>query len=114
MKRKERAWALFTSLIIFLSCCFYANAQEQRKITLEEAINLSIKNSKQLKGSQARIEEATAVLKQANEARLPDAKASGSYMRLNNPNVDLKIKLNQNNSGGNNSGSGGSAKVSQA
>src|SRR6478609_2938189 len=76
-------------------------AQQGRVLTLKEAIDLSIKNSKQLKGSKARIEEATANLKEAVERRLPEAAVSGSYIRLNNPNIDLKTKSNSN------SGSGG-------
>ena len=76
-------------------------AQQGRVLTLKEAIDLSIKNSKQLKGSKARIEEAKANLKEAVERRLPEAAVSGSYIRLNNPNIDLKTKSNSN------SGSGG-------
>ena len=76
-------------------------AQQGKVLTLKEAIDLSIKNSKQLKGSKARIEEATANLKEAVERRLPEAAVSGSYIRLNNPNIDLKTKSNSN------SGSGG-------
>ena len=48
-------------------------AQEKKTLTLNEAIDLSIKNSHQLKNSQAKIEEATAALKEAVEKKLPDA-----------------------------------------
>jgi outer membrane protein len=75
-------------------------AQTTRPITIKEAIELSIKNSKQLKNSNAKIEEATAALKEAIEKRLPDVAVSGSYLRLNNPAVDVKIKSNANGSGG--------------
>ena len=74
-----------------------------RSITLKEAIELGIKNSGQLKISQAKIEEATAALKEAVERRLPDFKVSGSYLYLPiEPNVNLKT--GSGNSGG---GSGG-------
>jgi len=87
-------------------------AQDKRKLTLQEAIDLSIKNSKQLKGNQARIEEATAALKEAVERKLPDVNATGSYLRLNSPNVDLKVKPTNNSGGGSSNEAGG--KVSQA
>lgn len=77
---------------------------QSRVLTLQEAINLSIKNSKQLKGSQAKIEEATANLREAVERRLPEAAVSGSYLRLNNPHIALKTKSSSSSSG---SGSGG-------
>ncbi|MGI8633871.1 MAG: TolC family protein, partial [Segetibacter sp.] len=45
--------------------------------------------------------EATANLTEALERRLPEAAVSGSYVRLNNPNIDVKTKSTSN------SGSGG-------
>src|SRR5258705_13384106 len=84
-------------LIIF---CFFSiemTAQEKKTLSLNEAIDLSIQNSKQLKVSQAKIEEATAASKEAMEKKLPDAKVSGSYLRLSSANIDLK---SQNNNGG--------------
>ncbi|MCW3118045.1 MAG: TolC family protein [Chitinophagaceae bacterium] len=102
-------------LIILLSsigllALMEGNAQEKKIISLNEAIELSIKNSHQLKNNQAKIEEATAALKEATEKRLPNASVSGSYLRLNSANFDLKTKSN--------SGTGGTPaetpKVSQA
>lgn len=84
LKRLALGISLFVSAVL--------HAQEKRPITLSEAIGLSLKNSKQLKNSQARIEEATAALKEAVERKLPDAKVSGSYLWLNSANVDLKTK----------------------
>jgi outer membrane protein TolC len=86
-------WCLFFSL--FTNGVF---SQEQKPLGLQEAIDLSLKNSKQLKTSYAKIEEATAALKEAVERKLPDASVSGSYLRLNSPNVDLKSK--KDNTGG--------------
>ena len=73
-------------------------AQETRSLALPEAIELSIKNSHQLKNSEAKIEEATAALKEAVDKKLPNASVSGSYLWLNSPNIDMKTK--QDNSGG--------------
>ena len=75
-------------------------AQEKKTLTLTEAIDLSVKNSKQLKGSTARVEEAVAAVKEAEERKLPEVGASASYLRLNNPNIDLRAKSNNGGSGG--------------
>jgi outer membrane protein TolC len=81
------------------------------QLSLKDAIDLSIKNSKQLKTSRARIDEAVAAVQEAKDKRLPDVKISGSYLRVNNPNIDLKNKSNSNGSG---STSGSEVNVSQA
>lgn len=86
---------LLVVVILFISVLAQHDkllAQDGRNISLQEAVDLSIKNSKQLKNSQARIEEATATLKEAVQKKLPDAGVSGSYIRLNNPNLNLKVK----------------------
>jgi len=77
-------------IIVFLFSCITASAQENKILTLNEAIELGIKNSKQLRLSQARIDEAVAATKQATEARLPDASISGSYLRLTEPHISIK------------------------
>lgn len=86
-------------------------AQEKRPLSLKEAIDLSLKNSRQLKISAAKIEEANASLKEAGQLKLPDASATGSYLRLSSVNLDIK---KQSNSSGGVSNSGESPKVSQA
>jgi outer membrane protein len=75
-------------ITLFLSQAVFS----QRAITLKEAIDLSVKNSGQLKNSEAKINEATAALKEAIERRLPNASFSASHLRVNSPNVDLKVK----------------------
>ena len=65
----------FIFLIAF-SVPFLVSAQDTagiKHLTLQEAIDLSIKNSKQLKASQARIDEATGALNEAKDNRLPNA-----------------------------------------
>src|SRR6266487_201086 len=103
-KRSSTALAIVSGLLMVGSL----NAQEKRPISLNEAISLSLNNSKQLKNSQAKIEEATAALKEAVEKKLPDAKISGSWLWLSNANIDVKSKT------GGNSNQGGSPDVSQA
>jgi outer membrane protein len=81
-------------------------AQQTRTLTLKEAIDLSIANSKQLKLNAAKILEANSAVKEAEEKRLPDAGVSGSYLYLPvKPTINLKSDS---------AGSGGGPKVSQA
>src|SRR6478672_6655768 len=58
---------------------------------------------------QLNLQEAIGALREALDRRLPDAKVSGSYLRLTNPTLDLKIKT-----GGSGGGSGETPKVNQA
>jgi outer membrane protein TolC len=99
MKHKRSA-VLAGLVLVFSLTTASLWAQEKRSLRLHEAIELSIKNSKQLKGSQAKIEEATASLKEAVERRLPDAGISGSYLLLNHPFFDLKTQKDNTNGGG--------------
>lgn len=110
MKNRVLLLTLATMLSVFGN---FSYSQNTRALSLKEAIDLSVKNSNQLKGSAAKIEEATAALKEAVQRKLPDIKASASYLRVNSANVDLKVKTT--NSGGNGSGSAtASPEVSQA
>ena len=71
-----------------------------RNLSMSEAIDLSLKNSKQLKLSSAKVEEAVANHKQMWDNHLPDASISGSYIKLNTPDVNMKLKLGGSSSGG--------------
>jgi len=77
-------------VVLTLFFCIKTTAQESKMLTMNEAIELGIKNSKQLKLSQARINEAIAATKQATEARLPDTSIGGSYVRLTKPDINIK------------------------
>lgn len=93
---------------IFLCFAFTAqvvHAQNEKNLTLQEAVQLSLQNSKQLKNSSAKINEATAILKQANDRKLPDVSASASYLRLTNPTIKLKTG----GGGGSDTSGGGSS-----
>ncbi|REC49360.1 TolC family protein [Chryseobacterium pennipullorum] len=69
-----------------------ANAQEKKTLSLDEAVQLGIQNSKNLKIDAAKIEEATADLLEAKNRQLPELKVSGSYMYLPiKPTIDLKL-----------------------
>lgn len=91
------------------------NAQDTlstKQLSLQEAINLSLKNSKQLKASEARIEEATGAVKEARDNKLPNASVSGSYLRLTTPTLSLKTKAFGSRS--DSTGGGSSSNINQA
>lgn len=74
-----------------LACVQFLLAQESRVLTLQEAIDMGLKNSKQLKNNEARILEANANVKEAEDKKLPDANVSGSYLYLPvKPALDMK------------------------
>lgn len=108
---KDRIKLVLT--ILAITIVGWTNAQNTRPITLNEAVDLSIKNSKQLKINKAKVEQASAAVREAIQRRLPDASVSGSYIRLSNPTIDLKTK-NSSGSSGSGSGSGAPPKVNQA
>jgi outer membrane protein len=92
-----------------------AIGQSARTLTLTEAIDLSIKNNKNLKSSQAKIEEATAAVENALNRKLPDASVSGSYLRLSSANIDIKSKSSSTSTGGGTAPADGSSpKANQA
>lgn len=109
-QQSSRQVILFISLILF-NHQFLLAQDSTVHLTLKEAVDMGIKNSKQLKNNRARIDEATAAVREAKDARLPDFKISGSYLRLNNPNVTLKTKSGSGSGGGTDSNS---VKVSSA
>jgi outer membrane protein TolC len=97
--------AAFSMLVFFTATKL--QGQETRKITLQEAIDLSISNSHLLKKNSAKIDEAVAAVKEANEKKLPDFSISGSWLYLPiTPNISLKTNSNN--------GGGSSPSVSQA
>ena len=87
---------LIKSVLLLLIMSFTFNkknyAQQQTTLSLNQAIDLSIKNSKQLKASKARIDIATANLLAAKNNELPNFTISGSYLRILQPNINLAYK----------------------
>lgn len=110
---KCNIYSKLVALALFAAAAQPVSAQKNRNLSLDEAVQMSIKNSGQLKLANAKVDEAIANYKDAWNNHLPDVKVTGSYLRLDNPNVDLKVKLG---GGGSDTGksSGGSIKVNQA
>lgn len=71
-----------------------AFAQQQRTITLQEAIELGTKNSNVLKLSQAKIDQAVSQYNQAKDRALPSGKASFAYSRAEIPAHHLNFGEN--------------------
>ncbi len=68
------------------------NSSAQQALSIHQAIDMSIKNSGQLKVSKAKIDMATANLIAANNNKLPNFNISAAYLRLIQPNIDLAYK----------------------
>jgi outer membrane protein len=107
--KSRRGINIFMAVILLSSHQLRAQDSAAMNLTLKDAIDLSIKNNKQLKNSKAKIDEASAAVREAKDQRLPDFKISGSYLRLNNPDVTLKTK-----SGSGSPADSNSVKVSSA
>lgn len=76
---KNRSKKIAGMLSLFLFTAFTSFAQN-RTIGLDEAVQLGIQNSKQLKRSQYKIDEALARVAQAKDGHLPSAKVNFQYM----------------------------------
>jgi outer membrane protein len=78
-------------LIGFVFVSISAEAQTTRTLNLQEAIQLGLENSKSLKLSQARIDEAVSRYNQAKDGALPTASASYAYNHAEIPTNTLQI-----------------------
>ncbi len=72
------------------------HAQTKQKITLQQAIDLAIKSSNNLKIADSKVLQASADLQEAKDRKLPNASVSASYVRLSSANIDLKSSQNNN------------------
>lgn len=84
------------TLIILSSAVIKLHAQTTQKINLQQAIDLSVKSSNNLKIADSKFLQAGADLQEAKDRKLPNASVSASYLRLSSANVDLKSAQNNN------------------
>lgn len=89
----------FAAIALFVLAASHSFAQTPRRITLEEAVTLSLKNSKQLKLSQSNIDLAGLNVRQIKDNQLPSFSVSASYLRMNTPNISLKQNSSSDSSG---------------
>ena len=71
-------------------------AQTAQKISLQQAIDLSIKTSNNLKIAGSKVLQASADVQEAKDRKLPNASVSASYLRLSSANINLKSAQNSN------------------
>ncbi|TDE15709.1 TolC family protein [Dyadobacter psychrotolerans] len=89
-----------TVFFVLIVATSRSNAQTAQTITLEQAVEMSLKNSKQLKLSQTNVDLAALNIRQIKDNQLPSLSVSASYLRLNSPNIDLKIRQSDSTSSG--------------
>lgn len=96
------------SIVVFNFLQAYGQSSSSN-ISLSNAIQKCVANSHQIQLSNAKIEEALAYKQSVKDHQLPDVKLSGTYLRVSNPDVNLKVKL-----GSSSSSESSSPKVDQA
>lgn len=79
-KYKHNMEKKLAGVLCFLLFTVLAAGAQPRTLTLDEAVQLGLQNSKQLKLSQQRIEESQTRLAQAKDAYLPNATVSFQYL----------------------------------
>ncbi|WP_143953245.1 TolC family protein [Robertkochia solimangrovi] len=84
------------------------SAQSPRHLSLSEAIDHGLDNSKAVKLALSRVRGAEASTHEMRDKRLPDLTASGQYLMLNEPNISLGSGLAGNADGNADSGESGS------
>src|SRR6185437_10212773 len=84
---KRRAFVAAAALVL----CAGAAQRPNRAITLDEAIKLGQQNSKVLRLSKAKIDEAVSEYEQAKDQGLPSGKASFGYDRAEIPANSLEF-----------------------
>jgi outer membrane protein len=96
----SRRMALVAAGLILFASATHSFGQATRNITLEEAVELSLKNSKQLKLSQSNVDLAGLNIRSIRDNQLPSFSLSASYLRLNTPNINLKSSSSDTSSNG--------------
>ncbi len=95
MESQIRSRVIRAGLPLICFSLFFSSvtAQSLKSIDLEEAIRLSLQNSKGLKIAAAKVMQAEAGLSEAKLRQYPDVKVSGAYLRVNQPTIDVKVPL---------------------
>jgi outer membrane protein len=88
-------------LMLLTTLGYRYSVAQSTTLSLNEAVQLSLSNSKLLKASSAKLIQSQAQTHEMQWQRFPEIKATGSYLRMNNPNLDMQMSL-----GGGNGGSG--------
>ncbi len=73
---------LFKFLSVFFALTLYAFAQNEYVLTIEESVNIALKNSKNLKIAESKVFSAEAKLQETNTQLYPTLKLTSGYTRL--------------------------------
>ncbi|ROL58291.1 TolC family protein [Bacteroidetes/Chlorobi group bacterium Naka2016] len=73
---------LFQFLTVFFALTLYTFAQNEYVLTIEESVNLALKNSKNLKIAESKVFSAEAKLQETNTQLYPTLKLTSGYTRL--------------------------------
>src|SRR5690242_10526199 len=101
IKKQSKRLSILTVTVLFAGLNLLplmSRSQDSTTLTLQQTIDLTIKNSHVLKAATARNDGASARLKQAIENKLPNASVSGSYLYLANHNIAPKTDAFSNGS----------------
>lgn len=93
----------FKNILIFSTCLLMTGisySQTQRVVSLKEVLELGLQSSKRLRLDTALVAEAEGALASAKNQQWPDFKMGGSYLRLGNALVDLKMSPSPNGATG--------------
>ena len=82
IKTTKRLRLLLTFFSLTFLFCAHVQAQTERAITIDDAIELGLKNSNQIKTSMARLNVVSAKRQQYWSAQLPNVTASAGYTRI--------------------------------
>lgn len=114
IKNKPAALLGICITMLFLSGNITSYAQNTKHLSLQEAVERGLANSKKLQASLAAVDAASAQTAQMKMQQLPDLNISGSYLRVSQPTIDLQIPLGtSDSSGGSGTGAASSLKVNQ-
>jgi outer membrane protein TolC len=69
-------------LLVAFSCVAIATSQQRMALTVEQAVQIGIENSKALKNSRFKVDASEAKAKETGTLGLPSLKVQGSYTRL--------------------------------
>lgn len=101
-------------LLLVLTCIapLLGHSQQEKPLTLEEAVALALANSDEVKIADSKVQTSAYEVNTAKNMQYPDVSVSGQYMRLTNVNLDLKLNTGSPEEGEETSG-GGTPNVNQ-
>jgi len=84
---------LLPGSLLILSCVTL-QAQDKKQLSLDEAISIAVSQSNQASLANTRVTTAKYDVDNVKNNAYPDLKISGSYLRVNNPNINYKLARN--------------------